>query len=206
MKLLIYIIIALGLFEMASNLYHLLKGNKESIGISAKRQHQELSLELESHHFFLKSLVMFVFGLLFTISGFGALIKGYGHFFAIVLGLFALYGIAQAFYYKRPYNVWMSLVVYIAPFLVLLFLSNDVHDAENKTVTNSSNKELFVFPFVLGIEPIKRLLVISFKDDPEYEMIEPQYFNDTVFGNGLRILVYILPKLPPSVKQTITLK
>jgi hypothetical protein len=49
MKPPIYIIIALGLFEMASNLYHLLKGNKESIGIYAKRQHQELSLKLESN-------------------------------------------------------------------------------------------------------------------------------------------------------------
>lgn len=51
-------------------------------------------------------------------------------------------------------------------------------------------KEQFVFPFLLGVEPIKRLLIISFKDDPEYEMIEPQYYNDPVFGKGLRILIY----------------
>ncbi len=48
----------------------------------------------------------------------------------------------------------------------------------------------FVFPVLLGIEPIKRLLVVSFKGDPEYEMIEPQYFDDAVLGKGLRILVY----------------
>lgn len=123
MKTLIYCIIALGLFEIVSNLYHLLKGNKESIGLSAKKQHQELSLELGFSHFYLKAIIMFAFGCLFTASGFFALYNNSFIFFSIVLVLFALYGIFQAVYYKRPYKVWLSLVVYILPFIMLLFLS-----------------------------------------------------------------------------------
>lgn len=189
MKTLIYIIIALGLFEIVSNLCHLLKGNKESIGLSAKKQHQELSLELGFIHFYVKAIIMFVFGFLFIASGFTALQNNSRVFFAIVLGLFALYGLVQAFYYKQPYKVWMSLVVYILPIVVFLILSGkakeDTNEAGNYIVI-----EQFVFPFLLGIEPIKRVLVISFKNDPEFEMIEPQYFNDSVFGKGLRILMY----------------
>jgi len=190
MKILIYIIIALGLFEIGSNLFHLLKGNKKNIGLSAKRQHQELSLELESGHFFLKAVIMFVFGFLFAISGLLALIKTNYHLFVIVLGLFALYGIVQALYYKRPYKVWMSLFVYISPFILFLLLFKNVQGATNESIVNYPVKEQFVFPFLLGIEPIKRLLVISFEDDSEYEMIEPQFFNDSFFGKGLRILMY----------------
>lgn len=133
---------------------------------------------------------MFVFGFLFAISGLLALIKANYLFFVIVLGLFALYGIVQALYYKGPYKVWMSLVVYISPFILFLFLSKNVQGTTKESIANHPVKELFVFPFILGVETIKRLLVVSFKDDPEYEMIEPQYYNDSVFGKGLRILIY----------------
>jgi len=118
----IYFIIALGLFEIVSNLFHLLRGSKESIGLSAKKQHQELSLDLGYIHFYVKAIIMFVFGLLFTASGFMALLENNYLFLELVLGLFALYGIIQAFFYTRPYKVWMSLVVYILPIIILLFL------------------------------------------------------------------------------------
>ncbi|MHC1774942.1 MAG: hypothetical protein AB9834_05955 [Lentimicrobium sp.] len=123
MKALIYFIVALGLFEIASNLWHLLKGNKESIGLSAKKQHQELSLELGYLHFYVKANIMFIFGIIFTSSALVALIHSNTFSFTIVLVLFALYGLAQAFYYRRPYKVWMSLLVYILPVFLLLFLS-----------------------------------------------------------------------------------
>lgn len=190
MKIFIYIIIALGMFEIGSNLFHLFKGNKKIIGLSAMRQHRELSLELESSHFFFKTVIMFVFGFLFTGSGLLALINANFHFFYVVLGLFALYGVVQALYYRRPYKVWMSLIVYITPFILLLFLSKNAHGTTKEFVINQTIHENFVFPFILAVEPIKRLLVVSFKGDPEYEMIEPQYYDDLCFGKGLRVLMY----------------
>jgi hypothetical protein len=193
MKTLICIIIVLGLFEIVSNLYHLLKGNKESIGLSAKKQHQELDLNLGYQHFYVKAIIMLVFGFLFTLSGIVALSGLCTKFFLIVLALFALYGLLQAFYYKRPNKVWMSLVVYILPFIALLFLLNrgtTINDATSHHKIRKINT-LFVFPFMLGFEPIKRLVVINLKkNDSEYEIIEPQYYNDQEFGTGLRILLY----------------
>lgn len=190
MKILIYFIIVLGILEIISNLYHFFKGNKKSIGLSAKKQHQELSLELDYKHFYIKAIIMFVFGVLFTLSGLMALQNLNNTFFTIILGLFAIYGIVQAFYYKRPYKVWMSLLVYILPFILLLLLSGSSEAATYHFIENDSVKCQFVFPFLLGTEPIKRLVVIDFKDDPEYEMMEPQYFSDSVLGTGLRVLLY----------------
>lgn len=190
MKALIYIIIALGLLEIVSNLFHLLRGNKENIGLSAKKQHQELSLELGYRHFYVKAIIMFVFGILFTVSGIIALYPGNNIIFKIVLGLFAIYGIAQSLFYKRPLKVWMSLVVYILPFIILLLLSGNVKGATSEMVNDCTQKGQFVFPFLLGSEPIKRLLVINFIDDPEYEIIEPQFYDDPVYGKGLRVLIY----------------
>ena len=54
----------------------------------------------------------------------------------------------------------------------------------------STMQTQFLFPVNLSVEPIKRILIASYKDDPEYEMIEPQLFDDAVFGTGLRILMY----------------
>lgn len=48
----------------------------------------------------------------------------------------------------------------------------------------------FVFPFALKEERIDRLLVASFKDDTEYEGIEPQMFDNSIAGKGLKILMY----------------
>jgi len=120
---LIYAVIALGLFEIVSNLYHLSNGNKDLIGKSAKRQHLELALELADFHFYVKAVIMFVFGIFFTASGLVALSDDSFLFLSVVLTLFAIYGLAQAVYYKRPYKVWMSLIVYILPLLFFFFLS-----------------------------------------------------------------------------------
>jgi hypothetical protein len=48
----------------------------------------------------------------------------------------------------------------------------------------------FISPVWLSIEPVRRILVASFKNDPEIEMIEPQVFGDAENGKGLRVLVY----------------
>jgi len=45
-------------------------------------------------------------------------------------------------------------------------------------------------PIRIGIDPMERLLVASFKGDPEFEMIEPQIFDDPVNGKGMRVLRY----------------
>ena len=123
MEPLIYAIILLGLFEIVSNLVHLLKGTKEKIGISAKRQHQELPLDLNYQHFYWKAWIMFLFGLIFITSGLVSYTTLSFWFFDLSLVLFAIYGLAQAIYYKRTYKVWLSAVVYLLPILILLFLN-----------------------------------------------------------------------------------
>jgi len=123
MKQLIYTILLLGLFEIVSNLVHLFKGNREMIGLSAKRQHQELPLDLNYQHFYWKAWIMFFFGLLFTASGLVAYTITSYRFLFLTLALFAIYGLTQAIYYRRTYKVWMSAIVHILPFLVLLFLT-----------------------------------------------------------------------------------
>lgn len=124
MRSLIYVILALGLFEIVSNLFHLLKGTREKIGLSAKRQHQELPLDIDCHHFYWKAWIMFVFGLAFTASGLMAYIMAKPEFLFPALTLFAIYGLAQAIYYRRTYKVWTSAIVYILPLLFLVFLSS----------------------------------------------------------------------------------
>jgi len=66
---------------------------------------------------------MFVFGLLFTASGLHAYTTEKQGFLFPVLVLFGIYGLAQAFYYRRTYKVWTSAIVYLLPLLFLLFLS-----------------------------------------------------------------------------------
>lgn len=123
MTKLISIVVLLGVFEIASNLFHLLRGSKEKIGLSAKRQHQELPLDLDYRHFFVKAWIMFIFGLLFTASGLLAYTTAKNEFLFPALVLFAVYGLAQAFYYRRTYKVWTSAIVYLLPLLFLLYLS-----------------------------------------------------------------------------------
>jgi hypothetical protein len=122
MKTLVIILTILGIAEILSNLFHLAKLNKNAIGQSAKRQHQELSLHLPDGHFYIKAIVMFVFGWLFFASGFVYFIFNDETLLGVVLFLFGLYGLLQALYYKRPYKVWMSLIVYLLPFVVFVFV------------------------------------------------------------------------------------
>jgi hypothetical protein len=47
-----------------------------------------------------------------------------------------------------------------------------------------------MYPFFLKIDPMEALFVISIKDDPEFEGLEPQTFDDAINGRGMRILRY----------------
>lgn len=46
------------------------------------------------------------------------------------------------------------------------------------------------FPFKIDIDPMERLIVVSLKDNPEIEMIEPQVFDDPINGKGMRVILY----------------
>jgi len=61
---------------------------------------------------------------------------------------------------------------------------------KNELKIKDSKKTKFLFPLTIGIDPMERLLVASFKNDPEYTMLEPQMFDDPVNGKGMRVLRY----------------
>jgi len=93
------------------------------VRLSVKRQHQELPLDLNYQHFYWKAWIMFCFGLLLIASGLVAYTTTNTWFLVLSLALFALYGLALAFIYRRTYKVWTSAIVYLLPLLFLLFLS-----------------------------------------------------------------------------------
>ncbi len=48
----------------------------------------------------------------------------------------------------------------------------------------------YVLPFHFVFEPMRRLAVISFKGNKEFEGFEPQLFDDPINGKGIRLLRY----------------
>ena len=60
----------------------------------------------------------------------------------------------------------------------------------NAMTTDSLSWRRLVLPIRLGIDPMEKLLVASFKGDPEFEGFEPQVFDDPVNGRGMRVLRY----------------
>lgn len=121
MTILIHLVILLGAFEILSNLFHILKFDRDSIGESAKRQHQELPLDLPNVHFVVKVLLMLFMGVLMVAGGVIALFENTMPLF-YALTAFALYGLGQAIFYRRSYRVWMSLLVHVLPLICLLLL------------------------------------------------------------------------------------
>ena len=55
---------------------------------------------------------------------------------------------------------------------------------------NTPSLRKIIIPIRLGIDPMERLLVASFKGDPEFEGFEPQVFDDPINGKGMRVLRY----------------
>jgi hypothetical protein len=122
MKTFIIFMLIFGILEIISNLFHLSKGAIEKIGESAKKQHQELPLDIDSKHFFYKALMMFVLGLLFLVSGLLFFLYNVkiGILFTIInCAIMSLYGLVQAIIYRRCIKVWTALVVYSAPLIFL---------------------------------------------------------------------------------------
>ncbi len=56
--------------------------------------------------------------------------------------------------------------------------------------TAAQSLHQIVLPIRVGIDPMERLLVASFKGDPEFEGLEPQVFDDPINGKGMRVLRY----------------
>jgi hypothetical protein len=47
-----------------------------------------------------------------------------------------------------------------------------------------------ILPIRVGLDPMEKLLIATIKDDPEFEGIEPQVFDDAINGKGMRVLRY----------------
>ena len=124
MTVLQYLLILLGLFEIVSNLFHLSKKTRDKKGASAKRQHQELSLNLPNTHFYHKAIIIFIFGCLFVIAG---LLSFFEHalsspiIWTVTIG-FGIYGIVQTIIYRAEIKVWPAMIVYNIPLLIKIFV------------------------------------------------------------------------------------
>ena len=124
MKIFQYIILIIGIFEIISNIYHLSKGSIKKIGLSAKRQHQELPLEINNFHFFLKTIIMFIFGIIFVFTGVFLILNiHFSIIFGVIsLGLLGFYGLLQALIYRKPVKIWLSFIVYNIPIIIYLII------------------------------------------------------------------------------------
>jgi len=128
MAIFLWILVVIGLFEITSNLFHLSRNGKTEIGKSGKRQHQELPIDLNEFHYFVKVIIMLIFGILFLASSIVSLIDfNFGLYFLwiVVIG-FGGYGILQAVIYRREFKVWPAMLVYNLPLLALLFLTRNL--------------------------------------------------------------------------------
>lgn len=66
---------------------------------------------------------------------------------------------------------------------------------KNVIYQRKKESKAFAIPFRIDVEPMKRLLIANFKNDSEYEAIEPQLFDDEINGKGLRVLMYRTDKM-----------
>ena len=57
-------------------------------------------------------------------------------------------------------------------------------------IYESSAKGFFYSPFNASIFTMDRLMLVSFKDDPEYREIELQIFDDSITGKGALVIMY----------------
>lgn len=78
----------------------------------------------------------------------------------------------------------------------LIYVNNftkNMHNAMNNTKIYSKKSNQFIFsPFNMNIEPMEKLMLIDFKDDPDkiYNCFEIQSFDDEKSGQGIRIIGY----------------
>jgi len=135
-------------------------------------------------------VVMLTFGVFIILSWLAALFLETFLFLSVVFAVSVLNGIIQVLSFIPSHKVRKSSVVNTLPMALLFLPGTSGHcqsdDFDNKTLATGNS---FVFPFTLNEEPMNRLLVASFKDDTEYEGIEPQMF-DSPMSKGLKILMY----------------
>jgi hypothetical protein len=122
----IYFVSAYGIFEIVSNTIHLSKGSISAIGQSARRQHQELPLNINDVHFFTKAIIMLIFGLMFSAAAilYFLQIDAYCILGLLTFSLHGAYGLIQAVIYRKFLNVWPAAVVYNIPLIAFLLLYN----------------------------------------------------------------------------------
>jgi hypothetical protein len=124
MKMYMIILLGYGIFEIASNLFHLLKGSRTKIAASAKKQHREIPPDLEIQQYYYKAILMFITGILFTLSSLTYFLydTNIGLGFTLVNSIIhSVYGFIQLIMYYRFYRVWGAFVVYSIP-LILYFI------------------------------------------------------------------------------------
>jgi hypothetical protein len=126
-NLIIYmsILLGYGIFGIVSNLFHFSKGSKIKIGESAKKQHREIPLDLDPEQFYYKAVLMFITGILFTLSSLTYFLydtKTGIEFTLINSIIHSGYGLIQLIIYYRFYRVWGAFVVYSIP-LILYFIT-----------------------------------------------------------------------------------
>lgn len=117
-------ILVIGVIEIVSNLYHISKGSIEAIGLSAKRQHQEIPSTYANVNFFIKAIIMFALGITFTIGSIIALYNDEKS--VLIIGIcslvLSLYGVIQAIIYRRCISVWGAMFAYSIPLIIFLLV------------------------------------------------------------------------------------
>lgn len=113
--------VAIGSMEILTNLSFLLKANGTKL---AKKQHQEVPPDVSPKQIRLKILIMLSFGILFFSIGLYSYISRSFLFpiYSLSLGLFSLYAILEAFYYKYWKTTGFAVVSTLI--FLLLILSN----------------------------------------------------------------------------------
>jgi hypothetical protein len=125
MKGYIILLLAYGIWGIGSNLYHFSKGSKIKIGESAKKQHGEIPRDLDIIQYYYKAILMFITGILFTLSSliyFFADTKIGLEFSLINSIIHSVYGFIQLIVYYRYYRVWGAFVVYSIPLILYLII------------------------------------------------------------------------------------
>lgn len=119
---LVAIFLLLGAFELFSNAYHLTRGSLAEISTSAKKQHQEMPMDLDDKHYLVKVILMLLFGIAFL--GIGSIMLLTGRFqlwpAVLVMAGLSLYSFVQAILYRRFWRVWTAILVYSLPLAIFM--------------------------------------------------------------------------------------
>ncbi|MBP8084470.1 MAG: hypothetical protein KAZ87_14820 [Spirochaetes bacterium] len=124
MKIFIVVMMIFGLFEILSNLFHLSKKNITGIAASGRKQHQELDLGLSDYHFFYKVMIMFIIGMLFSISSLLAFLNICSMPLFVSTMILGFYGVLQAVLYRKNIKAWSAMIVYNIPLIIYIFLTH----------------------------------------------------------------------------------